>query len=343
MATLTSAKNMTQCTPEDQRLIQLHTWLAAVLEAPMQRLEPVTGDCSFRRYFRVYSNDTRYIVMDAPPDKENCDAFIAIAKSFYQLGLTVPVIYAEDLDQGFLLLTDFGDALYLDRLNARTANKLYTRAIDDLLRIQSCQQIENYVLPEYDRELYQKEIALFRDWYLAVHLGVELSSEETSVLAHISELLIEEALSQPQVCTHRDYHSRNLMFIADGASPGILDFQDAVWGPITYDLLSLLKDCYIDWPEKKVEAWVLSFQKKAVKTGILAVDDPKQFLRWFDWIGLQRHLKCLGIFARVHHRDHKSSYLQYLPRTLAYAKRVCDRYKELMPLKPLLEKGRVGV
>jgi aminoglycoside/choline kinase family phosphotransferase len=322
----------------DERIQRLTNWVTAVLQVSHQQLTPLANDASFRRYFRVQAGDVRYVVMDAPPDKESCKPYAAIAKSFYQLGLNVPMIHAEDFDQGFLLLTDFGDHLYLHKLNSQTAPQLYQAALQELLLMQSCQRIENYVLPKFDAALYRREMTLFRDWYLEKYLKVTLSSPELDVLEKTYQLLIADALSQPQVCTHRDYHSRNLMVVAGKQQPGMLDFQDAVWGPITYDLLSLLRDCYIDWPPAQVEAWALQFQQQALKAGLMTEDDPQQFLRWFDWIGLQRHLKCIGIFSRLSQRDQKPGYLQYIPRIIRYAQRVCDRYPEFAELKPLLEK-----
>lgn len=324
----------------DERIQSLTNWLADVLQIANPSLRALANDASFRRYFRVSAGDVHYVAMDAPPDKESCKPYVAIAKSFHRLGLNVPIIHAENIDQGFLLLTDFGDHLYLHELNSNTAAPLYQSAFNELLLMQSCQQIENYVLPTFDAALYRREISLFRDWYLEKYLNVVLSSREIDSLERTFQLLIDEALSQPQVCTHRDYHSRNLMVVAGDEQPGMLDFQDAVWGPITYDLLSLLRDCYIDWPPDQVEAWALQFQQQALKAGLLTQDDPQQFLRWFDWIGLQRHLKCIGIFSRLSQRDQKPGYLQYIPRIIRYAQRVCDRYPEFAELKPLLEKQR---
>jgi len=320
----------------DHRLLMLQDWLLAVLDKPMTQLQPLADDASFRRYFRVHCSDNTYVVMDAPPEKENCAPFSAIAKTFHRLGLNVPVIYAEDLDQGFLLLTDFGDQRYIDVLNDKTADRLYQQACDDLLLIQSCQKITDYELPVFDSHHYYREMSLFRDWYLQRHLGVSLTETQLTILDDSYRLLIHDALSQPQVCVHLDYHSRNLMAVADNKHPGILDFQDAVRGPITYDLLSLLRDCYIDWPEDRVRQWVLRYQQQALQAGLLSDDNPEQFLRWFDWIGLQRNLKCMGMFARLCERDHKTAYLQYIPRVIRYAREICARYPQFSALQPLL-------
>jgi len=322
----------------DGRLKMLRDWLQDNLETPMQRIVPLASDASFRRYFRVHCGDTTYVAMDAPPEKESCEPFVAIAKTFHKLGLNVPVIYAENVEHGFLLLTDFGDQLYLDALTPRTCNTLYQKAFDDLMLLQSCQNFEGYVLPKFDAALYLEEMSWFRDWYLERLLKISLTHSESVALDNIYSMLIQDALLQPQVCVHRDYHSRNLMLINEKSQPGILDFQDAVLGPITYDLLSLLRDCYIDWPPEQVQKWASVFHKQALQAGLLDEEEPKQFMRWFDWIGLQRNLKCIGIFARLSERDHKSSYLQYIPRVIKYAVDVCDRYPEFADLKSLLNK-----
>lgn len=249
----------------DERFHQLQAWLSG--EISYQRLSPLAGDASFRRYFRVHCGKESYVAMDALPIKENCRSFMAIAKTFYGLGLNVPIIYAEDAERGFLLMTDFGDTLYLDALTAENAGELYQRAFDELILIQSCKKIEGHALPPFDKSLYYQEMSLFHEWYLQKHLKISLSQMEFETLDRIYHLLINDALSQPQVCTHRDYHSRNLMLIPSSKRPGILDFQDAVWGPVTYDLLSLLRDCYIDWPPAQVEAWALSFQQQLIRGG----------------------------------------------------------------------------
>ena len=326
--------------PQDERLEQLKAWLSLQLEKPMQGMHRLLGDASFRRYFRVSCGDTSYIAMDAPPDQEACQPFVAIAKTFYALGLNVPIIYAEDIEQGFLLLTDFGDTLYLQALNETTCDPLYRSAMNDLLLIQSCQQIDNYVLPKFDGTLYRREMSWFRDWYLTEYLNVPLSAMEQESLEQMFSVLCEDALSQPQVCVHRDYHSRNLMVVEGTTRPGILDFQDAVWGPVTYDLMSLLRDCYIDWPSHQVAAWARIYQQQALQAGLLEMDDPREFMRWFDWIGLQRNLKCIGLFARLEIRDNKPTYLQYIPRILKYAQAVSQRYSEFSELLLFLNKKR---
>lgn len=291
----------------------------------------LAGDASFRQYFRLHAGDESYVLMDAPPTKESCRPFIAIDRTFQQLGLRVPKIYCADPAQGFLLLSDFGDCQLLDCLTHETVDGYYQTALEDLLVIQQCRAVEDYVLPNFDDALYQRELSLFSDWYLKRHLGVDLSVKDRQVLDHISQLLIEMALAQPQVFVHRDYHSRNLMVLPD-KQLGILDFQDAVWGPITYDLMSLVRDCYIEWPYERVKAWSLDFQHRLLKEGLLKKDDPDQFLLWCDAIALQRHLKCIGIFSRLNYRDNKSDYMNDVPRVLSYAKSVCQRHLEFEPL-----------
>jgi len=300
--------------------------------------ELLAGDASFRRYFRLRSEHKNYILMDAPPEKESCQAFVAIASAFQSLGLRVPDIFQADLEQGFLLLDDFGDQLLLQALNEQTADHYYQRAFDCLLLIQSCKDVPGYTLPTFDEALYRQELDLFQEWYLQRHLGRVLTASDQVVLDQISTQLIDAALAQPQVCVHRDFHSRNLMVLEDD-SLGILDFQDAVRGPITYDLMSLLRDCYIEWPFERVKSWLFLYQQRLLELGHLSGDNPAQFLRWCDWIALQRHLKCIGIFARLHHRDNKSVYLESIPRVIAYAKMICQRYPEFSGLlKFLVEK-----
>lgn len=318
----------------DTRYQAIHAWLQATL--PLAKLPIlIAGDASFRRYFRVHSENKPYILMDAPPDKESCKPYIAITKAFRALGLHTPEIYQADVEQGFLLISDFGDRQLLDALNPKTVNSYYQTAFDTLLTIQSCNTTSTYTLPLYDTPLYQKELLLFREWYLQRHLGLSLSSSETNHLNHIDTLLINEALAQPQVCVHRDYHSRNLMVLED-ETLGILDFQDAVRGPITYDLMSLLRDCYIEWPFEQVRAWALDYRQHLLQTEALSQDNPEQFLRWCDWIALQRHLKCIGIFARLHYRDNKSEYLNDIPRVIRYAKSICQRHPEFVELEKFL-------
>lgn len=315
---------------------QLQHWVETMLEQPTQ-VTPLTGDASLRRYYRASLPDQSYIVMDASAANDETHAFVAIARSFKQAALEVPIVHYADLDRGYVLLSDLGDTLYSHVLTERTADPLYQNAIQALHKLQSCQQIKGYALPPYDRQRLMMEMGLFDEWFWQRHLANPLSNDEQEILDQSYEFLVQEALAQPKVCVHRDYHSRNLMLLSDN-TVGILDFQDAVLGPVTYDLVSLLRDCYIEWPEPKVHEWALLYYRQLQDEGLLAGVSEAQFLRWFDWMGLQRHLKCLGIFARLNLRDQKPGYLQYLPRVLKYARQVTQAYPELAPLDELLSR-----
>ena len=320
--------------PNDKRLQQLHSWLNDCLNVSEYQLQPASGDASFRRYFRLNHNGYSYIVMDAPPDKEDSQPFVEISKVLINVGLNAPEVLEQDLDQGFLLLTDLGQQQYLDVLNSENVDRLYGDAMAALLSIQASPDVQ-YKFPPYNAELLLAEMKLFRDWLIEKHLGIELTSEEQDMLDAIFKLLCDSALAQPQVPVHRDYHSRNLMF-DDAHNPGVLDFQDAVLGPVTYDLVSLLRDCYIEWPRVQVESWVMEYHELAIQSGILSENNEAQFLRWFDLMGVQRHLKAAGIFARLNYRDNKPGYLADIPRTLAYITEVSGRYPELKALHDFL-------
>jgi len=316
-----------------ERFTLLKTWLHTQLGNQRVQLIPITDDASFRRYFRIARGESRYVVMDAPPDKENCQPFINVGQHLRQWGLTVPHIIAQDLTQGFLLLSDLGSQLYLSHLNEQRVDSLYHDALRALVVMQSrSKEIE---LPLYDHALLHQEMQLFIDWLVIQHLKLELSEQELNSVYQCFELLSQNALNQPQVFVHRDYHSRNLMMLPVG-NPGILDFQDAVKGAITYDLVSLLRDCYIAWPVERVERWIDAYLTLAQAAGLIATSDRAQFQRWFDWMGMQRHLKASGIFARLYHRDGKAGYLQDIPRTLTYIVAVSAHYPELKPLHQLV-------
>ena len=317
----------------DQRLEQLKVWLNDS-GITYQDIAPASADASFRRYFRITNEKSTYIIMDAPPEKEDCKPFIRIATILFDFGLNVPQILKQDLEQGFLLLNDLGTTVFLTELNNNTVDKMYTSAMNSLLQIQ---KNKNPDLPSYDDILLRNELDLFPDWYLIKHLGISLSAEQKEILEHTFDLLIKNALAQPQVCVHRDYHSRNLMVNKDKPDyPGVIDFQDAVIGAVTYDLVSLLKDCYISWPREKVEAWVKYFHAEAESSGIINGVSFDEFLRWFDLMGLQRHLKVAGIFSRLKHRDGKTGYLKDIPRTMDYVFDVLERYPEFKLLQKLL-------
>jgi len=318
-----------------ERLEHLLQWTRQQLDWPAIELTPASVDASFRHYFRVQQGDVSYVLMDAPPDKEDCRSFIHVTELLLGLGLHAPQILARNLEQGFLLLSDLGSRLYLDELNEKTVDRLYGDALGALAALQSCDP-DNSGLPSYTRELLLFEMSLYRDWLVGVHLNIRLDRAQQEALQKSFELLADSALQQAAVCVHRDFHSRNLM-VSPFHNPGILDYQDAVIGPVTYDLVSLLRDCYISWPRQRVEDWVMGYFELAQQTGILRQDrvNELQFLKWFDWMGVQRHLKAAGIFARLNHRDGKPGYLGAIPRTLGYVSDVCSRYSELSELGSL--------
>jgi hypothetical protein len=316
-----------------ERLQALQDWAARQIEGDSLDIAPASADASFRRYFRVTAKGRDYIVMDAPPAHEDCRPFIAVARLFGEAGVHVPRVLAQDLEQGFLLLTDLGNTTYLSALDDGTARELYLASNDALIRIQ--QASRQGVLPEYDRALLTRELMLFPDWYVAKHLGVEMKAEQRAMLDTVFERILANNLAQPRVYVHRDWHSRNLM-VSD-PNPGILDFQDAVHGPITYDLASIYRDAYIQWDEEQQLDWVIRYWEKARAAGLPVRDDFGEFWRDFEWIGAQRHIKVLGIFARLYHRDGKDGYLKDMPRVMHYLRRVCERYDELKPLLLLLD------
>lgn len=319
----------------DFRLVELERWLGAQFPSLPCTLTPASADASFRRYFRARFEDGRsFIVMDAPPDKEDCRPFLHVAGLFAAAGAHVPAIHAQDLAAGFLLLEDLGASTYLDGLERKQVPQpLYTAATESLLRIQLASRPGR--LPEYDRALLRRELELFPDWYLARELRREPAAADRQVLHEAFELLLANNLAQPRVYVHRDYHSRNLML--SEPLPGILDFQDAVFGPITYDLVSLLRDAYVQWEEAQVIDWAVRYWEKARKAGLPVRADFAEFYRDFEWMGAQRQLKVIGIFARLCHRDGKPRYLADIPRVFGYLLAACRRYRELAPLARLLE------
>jgi hypothetical protein len=315
------------------RLQALERWVARELRVDSLDIAPASADASFRRYFRATTQGRHYIVMDAPPAHEDCRPFIAVARLFGDAGVHVPRVLAQDLEQGFLLLTDLGDTTYLSALDASSARELYLASNDALIRIQ--QASRPGVLPEYDRALLTRELMLFPDWYVAKHLGVDMSDEQKSLLGAVFEGILANNLAQPPVYVHRDWHSRNLM-VAD-PNPGILDFQDAVYGPITYDLASIYRDAYIQWDEDMQLDWVIRYWEKARAARLPVRADFGEFWRDFEWMGAQRHIKVLGIFARLYHRDGKDGYLKDMPLVMHYLRKVCERYDELKPMLYLLD------
>lgn len=316
-----------------QRIEKIKSWLNELGFAQYD-WEVASSDASFRRYFRItLPTGDSYVVMDAPPYQEDTAPFMQVSAMFAEIGLNVPVVKHANVDDGFLLLSDLGNVQYLSVLTQDNVSHLYADAIDALLTLQSKAPREG--LPLYDKELLMREMELFREWYLIKYMGLRLSAKQESILSDSFELLAATALEQPQVCVHRDYHSRNLM-VTPSHNPGILDFQDAVIGPATYDLVSLLKDCYVAWPTEQVEAWALDYLRSASQAGALPVVSDDEWLKSFHWMGVQRHLKATGIFARLDQRDGKPGYLKDIPRTLSYIVDASDRYEALHPLNDLI-------
>ena len=319
----------------DTRLGELEHWLRQDCGLGGYALTPASGDASFRRYFRLsWPGGSSRVAMDAPPDHEDCRPYLQVSGAFAAIGLHVPAVHAADVGQGFLLMEDLGTTLYLDALDEVSVERLYGDALGALMTLQACGPREG--LPPYDRALLRREMDLFRDWLTVRLLGLELDERDRAMLEGAFGLLESNALEQPQVCVHRDYHSRNLMVSAP-PNPGILDFQDAVIGPVTYDLVSLLKDCYIAWPRAQVEDWAMGHFELAVQSGVMSAANEGRFLRWFDLMGVQRHLKASGIFARLFLRDGKPGYLADIPRTLGYIVEAACRHAEVAALGSLIE------
>ena len=337
-----------------QRQQQLNLWLQSQFPGESFSLEPASADASFRRYFRATFSDRTLIVMDAPPEHEDCRPFLHVGGLFESAGTHVPHVYAHDLDQGFLLLSDLGNTTYLQALTAENAPRLYKAATDALIKIQLASSETE--LPPYDEALLLREMRLFPEWYINKHLNVTLTSAQNAKLETVFARIVANNLAQPRVYVHRDYHSRNLMLV-DALSPasltrpaerppgslretlvnpGIIDFQDAVYGPITYDLASLFKDAYIKWDEEEIIDRLIGYWEKARKVGLPVQEDFGQFYRDFELMGAQRHLKVLGIFARLYHRDGKAGYLKDMPLVMEYLRATAARYVDLKPLFNLL-------
>jgi len=314
---------------------QLRQWLETTLGSGDFSVAPASDDASFRRYFRIRRGEAQpsLVAMDAPPDRENCLAFVHVAHLFAEAGVHVPEIRAQDLERGFLLLSDLGSTTYLDALDERSAGRLYGDALDALLRIQLASRPG--VLPDYGKQLLERELRLFPDWYVARQLQRELGAAQREILEKAFSTLLANNLGQARVFVHRDYHSRNLMVCEP--CPGILDFQDAVYGPITYDLASLLRDAYVAWEEERVIDWAVRYWEKARKAYLPVAGDFADFYRDFEWMGAQRQLKVLGIFARLLFRDGKDGYLKDQPLVMRYLRRTCERYRELAALAHLLD------
>lgn len=318
------------------RQTALEAWLGQ-LTASTIVLQPVSGDASFRRYFRFHHQGASHIAMDAPPSHEDCRPFVALADRYLAVGVQVPEIVARDLQQGFLWLRDFGDQLLLPLLtDAAAARHWYPRCLQLLPAIEQVEATEDGHLPAFDEAMLRREMALFSDWLLPRHLDYQMDAAEQLLWQQLTDLLVANALAQPQRGVHRDYHARNLMVLSDG-SIGVIDFQDAVVGPITYDAVSLLRDCYVAWPDALVDELLEGFRQQLLASGVAEAGDAARFRRWFDLMGMQRHLKASGIFARLLHRDGKAGYIADIPRTVGYIIAVGRRYPELTAVIDWLE------
>lgn len=316
----------------DARRQALAHWLESIGRYASFELTAASSDASFRRYFRVHHPSGTDIVMDAPPEREDCGPFLHVAGLMRAAGLHVPEILAQDLSQGFLLLSDLGTQTYLQVISESNADSLFADAIGALIRWQLATRPGQ--LPSYDETLLRRELALFPDWYLGKHQGFSLDSRQEEAFQSVCSGLVQRALGQPQVYVHRDFMPRNLM--VSRPSPGVIDFQDAVCGPITYDVLSLFKDAFLSWPEERVQAWARQYWQAARAAG-LPVADFDDFYTDFEWMGIQRHLKVLGIFARINYRDGKPHYLSDTPRFFAYVRSAAARHEALAPLLHLFD------
>ncbi len=362
----------------DLRLQQLTQWIHQ--DYPNATIKVASADASFRRYFRVSNFDNSgktIIAMDAPPEQEDCTPFIDVTKRLHDAGVHAPEIIRQDLEQGFLLLEDFGNTPYLDVLNNETADQLYGDALQALLKIQTADTND---LPEYDEAFLQQEMQLMPEWFLKTHLGITTTNEQQKTIDRILAVITASVLQQPQVFVHRDYHSRNLMVLNEhhvtspkngdiielstskneaasslkvggctstplsrtaSSNVGVIDYQDAMLGPISYDLVSLLRDCYIQWPNEKIAKWILAYKKQAEDAELMTKVPDATFIQWFDYMGLQRHIKVLGIFARLNHRDGKAHYLDDLPLTLHYVMEVANKYPLTRPLVDLFNEWEI--
>ncbi|MBY0238876.1 MAG: phosphotransferase [Burkholderiaceae bacterium] len=326
----------------DARFTSLQTWLAATALVDVASARAASADASFRRYFRVdvlpehqALHGATLIAMDAPPERENVPAFLQVDQLLQEAGVTVPTIVAQDLEQGFVLMSDLGVSTYLQVLDHDNAATLYAEALGALVKIQKASQPG--VLPEFDRAFMLREMNLFPEWYIGKHLGATLTEAQSAELQKVFDAILANCLAQQQVFMHRDFHSRNLMWMDDAKNPGILDFQDAVYGPITYDVASLLRDAYIHWDEELVLDWAIRYWQQAKAEGLPVHRDIDAFYKDMEYMGLQRHIKILGLFCRLNYRDGKANYLGDLPTVMDYVRKVANRYKDLRPLVKLLD------
>jgi aminoglycoside/choline kinase family phosphotransferase len=320
-------------TIDDPRAQQARAWAQTVLRRPLATFQPASSDAGFRRYFRAEAGGRSWIVMDAPPQQENCEPFVRIAGLLRGAGLHVPQILDWDRAAGYMLLSDLGRQTYLDVLDASNADALFDQAIDALLRWQLATEPD--VLPAYDEAELRRELALFPDWYLARHAGIVPDVAQRVEWDALVTQIARRALAQPQVYVHRDYMPRNLMPGTPG--PGVLDFQDARRGPIAYDVMSLFRDAFISWPQPRVDVWHRRYWQRARAAGAPVPEDFEQFADDLAWIGVQRHLKVLGVFARLHYRDGKPRYLADAARFGGYLRQACGERPQLAPLQRLLQ------
>lgn len=318
---------------DDPRRRQALAFALQALGLAEAGFEPASADASFRRYFRLTSGERSWVVMDAPPEQEDCGPFIRIAALMAEAGIHAPQVLAQDLEHGYLLLSDLGRQTLLNVIDEANADALFSDAFEPLLRWQRASRPG--VLPEYDEALLRRELALFPDWYVAKHLRSAFTPKQREIWDGVQQLLIESALAQPRVYVHRDYMPRNLML--SEPNPGVLDFQDAVYGPISYDVVSLFKDAFLSWPPERVERWARQYWMRAHEVGLPVRADFDEFFREFEWMGLQRHLKVLGIFARIHYRDGKPKYLADTPRFVRYVRQTASRHARLAPLLRLFD------
>ena len=320
---------------KNDRQAALELWLAGYFNKEVN-VELLVDDASYRRYFRLQCNGLSYIVMDAPPLYENSSSFVKVAQELASRSICVPTIYSMDLEQGFLLLSDLGDDLYLNDLSESNVDERYAVALKSLLKMYQNSSVNDYQVPVFDRSRYTEEFSWFAEWYLEQWLSYTVSPKDKALLSWLDGHITEQCLLQPQVLIHYDFHSRNLLRLADG-QVGVIDFQDAKLGPVTYDIVSLFTDCYIDWPREQVERWCATFQKQLLAHDLISEDDVDTFMMWFDYVVLQRHLRNLGNFARLKIIKNKPQYIQYFPRMSAYVLAVCKRYPQLDKVGQWLE------
>ena len=323
---------------EVARQQQLRQWVETRLDATALMFEPASQDASFRRYFRVHVAGKSFVVMDAPPECEDCRPFVRVAALMAAAGVHVPDILAQDLERGFLLLSDLGTTSYLAALNQSSADGLLHDAIETLLRWQRASKPDT--LPPYDETLLRRELELFPEWYLQRHCGMRLDAGRRQMLDSLFARILAHNLAQPRVYVHRDYMPRNLMVCEP--NPGVLDFQDAVFGPISYDVVSLFRDAFISWDEERIVGWAAYYWEHAERAGLPVAHDFGEFCRDLDWMGVQRHLKVLGIFARLHYRDGKAGYLEDTPRFIGYLRAAAARHDALRPLLAVLDDAQMA-